>query len=161
VLIGAIVASIVLVLRPLPARPEYLLAPFLVIALVLGSWLAMRQHDGKLCERCMASMPLNPSEEAARRRMRFTVTHMGSDRRALAAYLLVLVLSNLLLMLPVGIARTVGEYSWAIVQTTLIYLVLCHTTHRRLQPWCPECEGGGPGDEERTWDPAPSGSSYR
>jgi hypothetical protein len=161
VLIGAIVASILLVLRPLPASPAFLLAPFLIVAVVLGSWIAMRQHDRMLCERCMSAMPLNPSEVAARCRLRFAVTHMGSDRRALAAYLLVLVMSNLLLMAPAGIARTIGEYAWAAVQTTLIYLVLCHCTHRRLQPWCPECEGGGPGDDERVSDPTPSGSFHR
>jgi hypothetical protein len=161
VLIGAILTSIVLVLRPLPATPAFLLVPILVMAVVLGSWVAMRQHDRSLCERCMAGMPLNPSELAARCRRRFVVTHLGSDRRALAAYLLILVMSNLLLLTPAGPARTVGEYAWAAVQTTLIYLVVCHSTHRRLQPWCPECAGGGPGDESRVYDPTPSGSSQR
>ena len=160
-LVGAILASIGMVLRPLPATPAALLAPLLLVAVVLASWVAMRQHDRGLCERCMAAMPLNAAEAAARCRRRFLVTHLGSDRRALAAYLLVLVASNVLLLPAPGIAQTVGDYAWASVQVTLIYLVVCYTTHRRLQPWCPECEGGGPGDDERMSNPAPSGFSHR
>lgn len=159
-LVGAILTSIALVLRPLPASPMALLAPFLVVAVVLVSWLTMRQHDRGLCERCMAAMPLNPSETAIRCRRRFVVTHLGSDRRALAAYLLALVVSNVLLLPGPGTAQTVGRFGWAAVQVTLIYLVVCYTTHRRLQPWCPECQGRGPGDEERLSDPTPSGSSH-
>ena len=161
VLVGAIVTSIALVLRPLPPSPASLLVPVLVMAVVLVSWLTMRQHDRGLCELCMAAMPLNPSEAATRCRRRFVVTHLGSDRRALAAYLIVLVASNVLLLPAPGIFHTLGQYAWAAVQVTLIYLVVCYTTHRRLQPWCPECQGRGPGDEERLSDPTPSGSSYR
>ena len=110
----------------------------------------------------MSAMPLNPSEAAARCRLRFLVTHLASNRRAVVTYLLFLVSSNVLLLIPgPGTAQTLGQYSWALVQTTMIYLVLCHSTHRRLQPWCPECEGGGPGDEEQVSGPAPSGSFHR
>ena len=160
-LVAAILTSIALVLRPLPPTPLALLVPVLVVAVVLVSWLTMRQHDRGLCELCMASMPLNPSEAATRCRRRFVVTHLGSDRRALAAYLIVLVGSNLLLLPGPGLLQTVGQYAWAAAQVTLIYLVVCYTTHRRLQPWCPECQGRGPGEEERLPDPSPSGSSYR
>ncbi len=161
-LVGAIVTSIALGLRPLPATPVALLAPVLVVGIVLASWVAMRKHDRSLCERCMAAMPLNPSETAARCRRRFVVVHLGSDQRALAAYMLVLVASNLFLLIPgPGLVQTLGGYAWASVQVTLIYLVVCYTTHRRLQPWCPECEGGGPGDDERMSNPAPSGFSHR
>jgi hypothetical protein len=150
-----------MVLRPVPATPLALLAPILLMALVIASWIAMRQHDRGLCERCMGSMPLNPSEAAARSRRRFFVTHLGSNRRVVAGYLIALVAANILLLPGPGVTQTMGEYAWAAVQTSLIYLVVCYTTHRRLQPWCPECEGGGPGDDERTWTPAPSGSSHR
>jgi hypothetical protein len=89
------------------------------------------------------------------------VTHLGSDRRVVAGYLLMLVFANVLLLPGPGMAQTLGRYAWAGVQATLIYLVVCHNTHRRLQPWCPECEGGGPGDDERLDSPAPSGSFHR
>jgi len=161
-LIGAILGSIMLVLRPLPTdHPAVLLLPFLLVMLVLGSWVVMRQHDRQLCERCMAAMPLNPAEAAARCRLRFLVTHLASDRRAVAAYLLILIASNVLLLPGPGTAQTMGRYAWALVQTTMIYLVMCHSTHRRLQPWCPECEGGGPGDKEFSSGPTPSGSFHR
>ena len=161
VLIGAILTSIYLAFRPLPATPAALMVPFLLVLLVLVSWVSMRQHDRGLCERCMSAMPLNPSETAARCRRRFAVTHLGSDRRLVAAYLLLLVFSNVLLLPAAGVFHTAGQYVWAAVQSTLIYLVMCYTTHRRLQPWCPECQGGGPGDKEWSADPTPSGSSYR
>jgi hypothetical protein len=162
VLIAAIVACIVLVLRPLPpGSVASLVAPAALVGGVLLSWLAMRQHDGRLCEYCVAGMPINPTESASRYRGRLAVAHLGSNRKAVAAYLLVLVGSSVLLVGGSPALRMVGPYVWSAVQATMIYLVLCHTTHRRLQPWCPQCRGGGGGDEAVDRDPAPSGSRGR
>jgi hypothetical protein len=161
VLIGAIVACIVLVLHPLPqGSVASLIAPTVLVAGVLISWLSMRQHDSRLCEHCVAAMPFNPAEAASRYRGRLAVVHLGTDRKAVAAYLVLLVGSSLFLMGGPPLLRVAGPYAWSAVQATMIYLVLCHTTHRRLQPWCPQCRGGG-GDEVVDRDPEPSGSNSR
>jgi hypothetical protein len=148
ILIGAIVASVVMVIRPLPpSSPAALAAPVLLVGAVVATWVQMRRHDRTLCELCMAGMPLNPSADAQRLRRRLAVAHLGSVRRAVVAYLLVLVAFDLLLVVvPPGLL-SYASYLWAGMQSTLIYLVLAHSTHRRLQPWCARCreEGGGSG----------------
>ena len=34
----------------------------------------------------------------------------------------------------------------------MIYLILAYSSHRKLQPWCPWCSGGGGGSEEHKVD---------
>ena len=161
VLTAAILACIGLVLRPLPpGSVASLVAPAVLVGGVLFSWVSMRQHDSRLCEYCVAAMPVNPTEAAVRYRWRLAVAHLGSDRKVVAAYLLLLVGSSVFLMGGSTVLRTVGPYAWSAVQATMIYLVLCHTTHRRLQPWCPQCRGDD-GDDAVDRDPTPSGSRSR
>jgi hypothetical protein len=156
VLVGVIVASIGLTVRP-PAYETVWgpLAPILLIGIVVMAWLQMRQHDRSLCERCIGSMPLNPSESAQRYRRRLAVVHLGSERRAIVAYLGFLLVANLTLAVaPLALTRPATAL-WALAQSTLIYVVLSHTTHRRLQPWCTQCDGGGDGDQTDAPDPLP------
>jgi hypothetical protein len=161
VLICAIVGCILLVLRPLPpGSAASLMAPTGLVAIVLVSWVSMRQHDGRLCEFCVAAMPINPAEAAIRYRRRLELAHLGSDRRVVVTYLLVLVGSSALLLGGPPLLRVTGPYAWSAIQATMVYLVLSHTTHRRLQPWCPQCRGGGP-DHAADLDPEPSGSRGR
>ena len=162
ILIGAILASVVMVLRPLPpTNPVALAAPVLLVAAVVGTWMQMRKHDRTLCELCMAGMSLNPSSDAQRLRRRLTVAHLATERRAVVAYLLLLVAFDLLLVVVPADLLKPATYLWAGMQLTLIYLVLSHSTHRKLQPWCVHCsdEGGGPGIDAP--EPQPSGSSSR
>lgn len=160
VLIGANLAAIALVLKPLPYdNPIAVIAPIALFLLVVASWLLMRQHDRRLCENCMSSMPLNASEVAARYRRRFAVAHLASDPRVVVAYLVVLIVSNPSLLGSDLLPGTLAQYVWATIQSTIIYLVLSYSTHRKLQPWCPRCNGGGgDGDDVDAPDPVPSGS---
>jgi hypothetical protein len=156
ILVVAIATSVVLVVRPLPYdSPLAVLSPVVLVAAVLATWVQMRRHDRSLCELCMAAMPLNPSADAQRFRRRLALAHLGTARRALIAYVLVIVAFDLLLVLAPAELLSLASYAWAGVQSTLIYLVLSHATHRRLQPWCPRCgeEGGGSGAD--TPDPLP------
>lgn len=162
ILIGAILASVVMVIRPLPpASPVALASPVLLVGLVLATWVQMRRHDRTLCELCMASMSLNPSADAQRLRRRLAVAHLGTARRAVVTYLLVLVAFDLVLVVvPPDLLRP-ASYLWAAMQSTLIYLVLAHSTHRRLQPWCSRCREGGGGDGADVPDPLPIDSRSR
>ena len=160
ILIAAILVTIALVLRPLPYdSPVATLVPVLLALVVIASWLSMRQHDRRLCEHCARSMPLNPAQDAVRFRRRLELAHLAGDRRVVVGYLVLLLASNLALE-PAWVPSVVGRPVWAAVQSTMIYLMLSHDTHRRLQPWCPQCRGGG-GDNEDADVPDPLPTSSR
>jgi hypothetical protein len=86
----------------------------------------------------MAAMPLDADRVAARYGQRFRAAHLASNRPLVIGYLLVLVLSDILLLRG-GILERV---CWALVQSSMFYLVLAYSSHRRFQPWCPQCRGG-------------------
>lgn len=160
-LIAAILVTIAIALRPLPYdSPAAALVPVLLVLMVLASWLLMRQHDRRLCEDCMRSLPLDPAQDAARFRRRLMLAHLATDRRLVGGYLLLLLASNLVLIENL-VPSDLGRPLWAAVQSTMVYLVLAYTTHRRLQPWCPQCGGGGDDSQEADAPvPLPTGSSH-
>jgi hypothetical protein len=155
ILIASIFAAIALRLHPLPYdSPLFLAAPVALIVVLLASWLLMRQHDRRLCEQCMSSMPLNAAQTAARYGRRFQVTHLGQRKRIVAGYLAALIGSAFL-------PGTVGLIIWTLMQTTMVYLVLSYSAHRRFQPWCPQCNNGGGEDQDvDTPDPVPTGHQH-
>jgi hypothetical protein len=138
--------AIALGVRPLTPTPLTILTAVVLLAFVIVTWLFMRQHDRRLCERCAASMPLNAAEHAARFNRRFWLAHAGGNPKVMIPYLVVLVGSNFL-------TGSVGRIGWALVQSTMIYLIMAHTTHRKLQPWCPQCSGGGNGNRDKVNEP--------
>lgn len=160
-LVGAIVATVLLVLRPLPAdNPAALFIPVALFLFVIGSWIMMRQHDRRLCEHCMSSMPLDASAVAARYGRRFTFAHLGSNRRWVVGYLVVLIGSNFVLLDTALLPASASRWVWAAVQATMIYLILAYSTHRKLQPWCPQCRDDGGGDTVDAPEPVPTGSQH-
>ena len=160
ILVASILATIALVLRPPPpGNPLALEGPIALFFFVLASWGFMRQHDRRLCELCMSTLPLNASEMAVRYRRRLAVAHLGADLRITIAYLVVLIGASPVLLNTKLLPHPMAEYVWAAIQSTMIYLVLSYTTHRRLQPWCPECSGGDGGREDvDAPEPVPTGS---
>ena len=145
ILIVAILAVVILGLVPLPGLFA-LTIPVALFGVVLLSWVLMRQHDRRLCEHCLLSMPLNPSERAVRFKRRFWMAHTGSEPRFLIPYLVVLVASNFA-------TSPIGRVGWAAMQLSMVYLIMSQTTHRKLQPWCPWCSEGGGGAEVDETDP--------
>jgi hypothetical protein len=146
----SILAVIILGLHPL-SGPLALTVPVALLAFVVASWMMMRQHDRRLCEQCVMAMPLNPAEQAVRYRRRFWLAHSGAEPRFLVPYLAVLIGSNFA-------TSPIGRIGWAIIQSSMIYLIASYATHRRLQPWCPWCRGDGGGgrdDEDATPPPPP------
>lgn len=144
---ASIVGVIMIGLRP-PPGAFALTVPVALLVFVVASWLLMRQHDRRLCEQCVLSMPLNPSEQAVRYKRRFWLAHSGAQPRLVIPYLVVLIGSNFA-------TGTIGRIGWALVQSTMIYLILSYSTHRRLQPWCPWCRGDGRGGEDEDVAPPP------
>lgn len=153
-LMASIVAVILLRVSP-PTEPVTALGlAIALICFVLVSWLAMRRHDRGLCEHCMSSMPLNPSEQAVGYRRRFWLSHTGTQHRFVIPYLVVLIGSNFA-------PGRAGLIFWVFVQTSMIYLIIAYSTHRRLQPWCPWCSDNGGGGEDETATPGPAPSDGR
>lgn len=146
ILIAAVVTTVGLTLVPLPpSNPVAAVTPILMVAMVLATWVQMRRHDRALCELCVAAMPLNPSEAARTYERRLALAHLGSNRRVLVGYLAVLLGADLSVAVVPAAWLDAAVVVWVCVQSTLIYLVLSHVTHRRLQPWCTRCGGGGGG----------------
>jgi hypothetical protein len=138
-LIASILVLILLPVMPLRGLLIVTVA-FALFVFVLASWLMMREHDRRLCERCLLSTPLNPSEHAARYGRRFWMAHTGLQPRFLVPYLVVLIGSNFA-------TPMIGRIGWAVIQSSMIYLVLSYSTHRKYQPWCPWCRRGGDGEQ--------------
>ncbi|UQX89804.1 hypothetical protein M6D93_07320 [Jatrophihabitans telluris] len=124
-----------------------LIATLALVAFVLITFVLFRSHNRRLCESCASAIPLNAAEQGERYRRRFAVAHASTQPKLMGAYLIVLFGSNALLLVPDG------RYGWALVQASMIYLISSHATHRRLQPWCPQCAGGDGGFEQ--FDEAP------
>jgi hypothetical protein len=138
-LCGAIVA--VVVVQVLPMQPLLALTVSVTLfAFVLLCWLLLRDHDRRLCEQCVLEMPLNPAERAKKLHRRFWMAHTGSEPRFLVPYVIVLISSNFA-------TSTIGRIGWAAVQLSMVYLIVSQSTHRKLQPWCPWCSGGGGGED--------------
>jgi hypothetical protein len=139
ILIASIVVAMALGIHPPAAGSAFALAiPLLLFAVVICSWLRMREHDRGLCEICVQEMPLAAAEIAERLNRRFTLAHLAERRELVLAYLVLLLGSNALLLLGLP-----GRLGWALAQSSMIYLVLSYSSHRRFQPWCPQCRGGG------------------
>ncbi len=143
-LVGALV---VLTLIPAVSTlvPWQVLLALLVVAFLLG--LSILAHNRRLCERCIASLPLDAATVAGRYAVRFRVAHLFESRLFALCYLGALVGSSLLYSHPVG------RYGWAVAEASLGYLLLVYVTHQRLQPWCPQCKNGG---EEQPARPTPT-----
>jgi len=143
-LVGALV---VLTLIPAVSTlvPWQVLLALLVVAFLLG--LSILAHNRRLCERCIASLPLDAATVAGRYAVRFRVAHLFESKLFALCYLAALVGSSLLYSHPVG------RYGWAVAEASLGYLLLVYVTHQRLQPWCPQCKNGG---EEQPARPTPT-----
>lgn len=147
-LIAAVASTVALgVLPPAPGLLAALL-PALLLTAIVATWVQMRRHDRGLCELCMASMPLDPSLSAERYRRRLALAHLGERPRAVVLYLVALVATDLALVVVPPSMSAPALVLWACMQSSLVYLVLSHVTHRRLQPWCAQCGGGGEGRDD-------------
>lgn len=134
-----IVAVVIVGLFPPPGLLA-LTMPLSLFAFVLISWLLMRQHDRRLCEQCAGEMPLDPAARAQKLHNRFWTAHTGAEPRFLVPYTVVLIGSNFA-------TTSIGRAGWAVMQLSMVYLILSQRTHRTLQPWCPWCSDGGGGQK--------------
>lgn len=126
-----------------------------VIAVMVVTLLEMRKHDRALCERCVADFPLNPAQEAETFRRRLATAHLMAERRAATWYLVVILVACLLPVFAPPPLRTPAMLLWLASLGSLVYLMQSGVTHRRLQPWCPQCGPQGGSDQVETPEPTP------
>jgi hypothetical protein len=126
-----------------------------MLALTIVTLLEMRKHDRALCERCVADFPLNPAQEAETHRRRLAAAHLMAERRAAAWYLAAVLVACLLPILAPPPLRVPALLLWLASLASLVYVMQSGVTHRRLQPWCPQCGPQGGSDQVETPEPTP------
>jgi hypothetical protein len=140
-LVASAPAALAISWLPLGAARPFASLGLLIV--IVGAWFALRRHDRTLCERCLCDFPDNPSADAERFHRRLHAVHLVSGRRGALTYLGAIFTAMVLL----------GSMASPPALATVAYLFLAQRTHRRLQPWCPECANGGTDILETTPSP--------
>lgn len=114
------------------------------------------RHDRLLCERCIADWPLDGEQRAEKRRPLFGLFHVMRNHGILFSLGLVAIALPSFLVKQgwVEVASSLG------VDLAVIALFGVTVIHRRYQPWCPQCRGGG-GPKEVVPDPVPQVTNQR
>lgn len=148
----------VMALLPVPYPPGGKpLVSIAFIALMLTTYLEMRKHDRSLCERCVADFPLNPAQAAEKYDRRLATVHLMAEPRIARWYLVGILVVCLLPIFAHGPLRLPAMVLWLASLVSLGYIVMSGQTHRKLQPWCPQCGHQGGSDKVETPEPMPMG----
>lgn len=125
--------------------PSYPLIAPLSLCGYVALIMAERRHDRHLCERCIASWPMDPEAEVTKHGWRLRFIHrfldLGVVRLVLIAMGVFMIILTGIILLPrwPSVALSVLVYGMCAGLTVLLH------THKRLQPWCPQCRGRGGG----------------
>ncbi|WP_435111362.1 hypothetical protein [Nocardiopsis synnemataformans] len=122
-----------------------------MFSLHVSSLLERFGHQGKLCELCIAGIPLQGSELAERWQHPLHVLHWVGERPNRA------VLAGGALALTVGVLvdpRLGLSLMLVMLGTGLVWI----QRHQRITPWCPWCRrgNGGRGEQAPTAPTSPS-----
>jgi hypothetical protein len=117
--------------------------------IMLVAFVLYFRHDAGLCERCVASMPLNAPDRVKQPRAR---TMLRVRHAPLRVLLVVFVAAEVLFLWPLhgwhrGAAGALGD---VILATYWVSLYV----HRKVEPWCPWCH---PRDDEGDEEFVPDG----
>ena len=146
------VLAIVPITYPTGARPMISLT-FIVV--MVSTWLEMRKHNRTLCEYCVADFPLNPAESAQTYSRRLDTVHRLADKKVAAKFLMMVLVACLLPIVAPTELQVPARILWLASLGSVVYVVLSGVTHRRLQPWCPQCGQQGGSDKIDTPEPMP------
>ncbi len=147
-------AAFALLPVPYPAGGKPLVS-LTFIVLMIVTLVEMRKHDRGLCERCVADFPLNPAQEAETYSRRLATVHLMAERRVAGWYLVAILTACLLPLFAPGPLKLPAMMLWLASLVSLVYIVRSGQTHRRLQPWCPQCGNQGGNDKVDTPEPMP------
>jgi len=156
IIVGVLASMAVLAMVPVqyPTGGRQLLSLSFIV-LLLVTFAEMRKHDRGLCERCAADFPLNPAQAAETYSRRLATVHLMADKRVAVRFLVALLVACLLPIFAPGPLHTPAMILWLASLASLIYVVQSGVTHRRLQPWCPQCGHQGGSDNVHTPEPMP------
>ena len=162
VLIGIYGTMLALAVLPVtyPPGSRFLLSLSL-IALLFVTYFEMRKHDRGLCERCAADFPLNPAQDAETYRRRLRLVHFLAEKRNATYFLVGILVTCLLPLFAPGPLYAPAKVLWVAALVVLMYYVQSGQTHRKLQPWCPDCGHQGGTDKVETPEPMPMGGLSR
>ena len=162
IFVGIISSMAVLAVLPVPyptgGKP---LVSITFIVLMLVTFAEMRKHDRGLCEACMSDFPLNPSQDAETYSRRLATVHLMADKVVARKYLAAILVACLLPLFAPDPLRIPAMALWLASLVSLGYIVLSGQTHRRLQPWCPQCGHQGGQDHVEAPEPMPMGGLSR
>lgn len=141
-ILGALGLDIARVNRESVVGELYTIPILIGCATVLG-------HYYILCERCMANMPLNGAEKAAKRKVFLRLSHSGKLLLVIAALFIFANVFDWLIRLGIPDKPTRRLVEDLAVYVPLMLMMVCFHIHSGLQPWCPWCrdDGGGEGSE--------------
>lgn len=122
------------------------------VAAMIALIITESRHDRRLCERCIADWPLNPEESVRRARRRLRAFHWLVERLP-RRHQYALMAAIAVPYMAAGI--WLSDFGFAVFSAGLYSLIgmgaVVNRAHWKLQPWCPQCRGGG-GD---TFSPDP------
>jgi hypothetical protein len=132
-LIGALVVNLSFVLLHVTANLLQVPLTIAMIAFLLYSL----SHGRSMCDLCLLSTPVDTVTAVSRYDRRLKVVHFISTTSRSYVFMAIFIGSGFIVDLPYGL------FIYAAVQLSFVYLLLSMRTHRNLQPWCPQCSGGG------------------
>lgn len=135
----------------------------LLILVLFAGMVAQRSHDRKLCEPCIAGMPLNPQVDIVKHRRALAVAHSLDWAEGRVSYRVMRLLILLAIVginsIIVALPRPYSDIASTVVLTlTGVILAWSLQMHGRLEPWCPKCRGDDGGDDTFNPDPTPTPS---
>ena len=162
IFVGIISSMALLAVLPVPYPPGGKpLVSLTFIVLMLVTFVEMRKHDRGLCERCAADFPLNPAQDAETHSRRLATVHLMADKRIARWYLVAILVACLLPIFVPEMLQLPARALWLASLASLVYVVQSGVTHRRLQPWCPQCGNQGGEEQVDTPEPMPMGGLSR
>jgi hypothetical protein len=124
----------------------------LLLTMVAAVFLDFRHNVG-MCERCVASMPLNAPDRVLQPRTRTMLRIRHAPFRVVAGCAIVVVVAS---FVPLRGWQARAENGLADVLIAAVWASFY--VHRKVEPWCPWCHPRGDGGSE-AWEPAgPPGS---
>ena len=123
-----------------------------LLVLFIAGQLAVQNHTGILCSRCLERAPTNAAVLAKRRDWMLRLFHWEQAHPfKIMLALLVMVALDIWLLSPSSV-MPFTVWPWFALSALALRF------HNRVAPWCPYCKGGGGGHGAHTPDPVPSGT---